>query len=103
MHRIIVEGKTVAMIEEPWYVKVKPSTGAWIHCKPAEAEAISLRGTLYNLPGKTTIADAPEALVVPVDAIDEIYRGGIEVYNNKIAEIEDALCDIDAETVVTND
>ena len=98
MYKIISGGKIMALCDAPRYVKVKPSSGAYIQCTREEAEGISINGTLYNMPGGTAIADAPEAEALFVDGGSVLFDGYVDKakYLTDMAYLEDALCEIDA-------
>lgn len=76
MYQVINEGRVVGYCDEPVYVKKKD--GVWINCNPEGAEAIAIGGV------------AIEGAIA-----NEI---GTEVYvGDRIAEIEDALCELTME------
>lgn len=65
MHKIIKGGKTIALVDEPRFVKVNPASGAYIRCSAADAEKIAVGGEAY---------DKSEAMAVPVDGGEYIFE-----------------------------
>ena len=98
MYRIVSEGKIVSLCENLRYVKRKQSTRAYIQCNEEEAEAIAVRGTLYNIQGKTDTPDIPIAEITVVDNGEFVFNNYVDRYNfdDKITAIEDAMCEMDA-------
>ena len=88
MYKIISGGEEVTITESPRYIKVKPSSGAYIQSTKEEAQGISVLGTPYNLTGHTEITRivydeetqetrkeiAPEAIVLELDGGGELMR-----------------------------
>ena len=67
MYVIVSNSNIVALCDKPCYVKVKPQSGALIETDAEQAEAVSVKGTLYSLPNKPPFKDAPQATVSLVD------------------------------------
>lgn len=105
MYAIIVKGKIEELCEKPWYVKKHEAEGRswWVHTEDAkEAQAVSVRGTLYNLPGMDNIEGAEEAVVAEKQAGEYVYdnRENIAKTAKELAEttetVETAICEMDA-------
>ncbi|MBQ8693609.1 MAG: hypothetical protein IJ520_10755 [Synergistaceae bacterium] len=96
MYEVISGGKRVALIETPRYIKVKPSTGAYIEADERHAQGIAINGKgVYSLKGK--LKDLPECEVRKVD-------GGVVVFDHDsdlagmhgdLLDIQTALCELD--------
>jgi len=91
------DGKTVAICEQPWFIKIKAETGCFVAAAEAEAQGVSANSVPYNLPGHDEILIdgevAPEAEVISVDMLD--YIKGLEETN---AVLEDTICELDSST-----
>ena len=118
LYDIIVEGEVIATTEHPRYIRRKPETGIYIECTLDRAEGIAVSGNLYNMPNSTAIPDAPEAVIIERESGEHITRliaQGValvtnmrntedavceldEYYDERIAAIEDALCDLDIDS-----
>lgn len=98
------DGKTVALMDQPRYIRVNADTGVYIEADEQEAEGIAANGQPFNLPGHTEITrqvfvpgetedegtvvteTAPEAEVVSTELLE--YVKGLEDSN---AALEDDL------------
>lgn len=102
MYKITSEGKLVAICDEPRYIKVKQSTGAFIQTTENDAQGIAVNGTPYNLSGHVEITvageTAPVAFINPVDGGSVLFKdtGRITVNEDNILELQDATCGMDA-------
>lgn len=82
MYAILSGGALLALCDKPRYIKVNEATGAYVEAKNIEeAIGLSVSGDLYNLPGKTTIEGAPEAVVSEVEIGELIFRTTAELHN----------------------
>lgn len=134
MYITSVDG-TIIDMRAPHYVRMGDN-GAWQHCDEAFAEALSVNGTLYSLPGKEpamrevgtenedgtltlTAAEAPVAIVseapdgtftmdllqktqghaVQIADIEHGLCEGVEMTEERLAGIEQALCELAAANV----
>lgn len=98
MYRIISGGKVIALCDAPRYVKVKKESGAFIQCDKDEAEGVAVAGEVYNLEGRATIENAPEAQISVVDGGLMVFDGYVDKnkYASEMTALENALCEIDA-------
>ncbi len=98
MYAIMSGGALVALCDKPRYVRRNPSSGAYIEAAREEAEAIAVRGDLYNLPGSDIIPDAPEALVSEAEIPEFVFQNQTRITANEsaVAGAEDALCEQDS-------
>lgn len=97
MHKIVSGAKVIGICDNIRYVKKKPNTGAWIQTVEEDSEAISVNGTLYTLKKHTPIEGVAQASVSKIDSgeyIFDTYTNKLD-YESKVAELENALCDID--------
>lgn len=100
MVKIISEGKTIAICDEPRYIRLKAETGAYVRATQENAQGIAVLGEPYNLPGhieitRTTVKDeetrelenvtAPEVYVVEVDGGEIAFQ-----QDAKISEVDEA-------------
>ncbi len=100
MVKIISNGDTIALADEPKYIKVKTETGAFVPAEKDDAQGIAVMGEPYNLPGhdeitrvqlkneetgETETVTAPEAYVVEVDGGEISFA-----QDEKIAEVDEA-------------
>lgn len=93
MYEVISESKRIALCEEPRYIKVKPESGCYIQAESDEAEGIVINGLgVFSLKGK--LKDLPEAEVRKIDGGALLLE--IEKLNNSIAELENAIVELDA-------
>lgn len=115
LYDIVVEGEIIATTEHPRYIRQKAETGVYIECSIEHAEGVAVNGRLFNMVGSTTIPDVPEAAIIERESGEHITRlieQGIalvesaqntedavceldEYYDERMAAIEDALCDLD--------
>lgn len=68
MYRIILDGEIILQSQSPRWVKINPSSGAWIQCDYQDAECLAINGKRYSIEGRPKVDDAP--LVVTVKYID---------------------------------
>lgn len=68
MYRIILNDEVISQTESPRWVKLNPSSGAWIQCNFYDAECIAINCKRYSIDGRPLVADAPD--VVTVQFID---------------------------------
>lgn len=68
MYRIILNDEILLQTDSPRWVKLNPSSGAWIQCNFHEAECIAVDGKRYSIDGRPLVDDAPD--VVSVKYID---------------------------------
>ena len=94
MFEICSSGEIVALTAKPRYVKRNETSGLFVETTQEEAEAISVNGTLYNVPGGTAIEGAPEATVREADASEYIFNNRVNTAQNTAAE-EQNRADID--------
>ena len=97
MHRIVSDGKLLAVCEKPRFVKKKESTGVWIQTDAKDAEAVAIAGELYGF-GDHEVEGRPKAVVFEMDGGSWISDNYVQDgdYKAAIAALETALCDIDA-------
>ncbi len=97
MYALMSGGALVALCDKPRYVRRNPSSGAFIESPKEEAEAIAVRGKLYNLPGSDKIPDAPEAVVSEVEIPEFVFQNQARIMSNEsaVASAENALCEQD--------
>lgn len=90
MYRIVTDEGIIALCDEPWYVRMNPESGAWIHCDENEAEMLSVNGTLYSL---------DETAVIPQETGTIVFEHALKIdeQGNAIVGIEDSLCEIDTQ------
>lgn len=99
MVKIISEGKTIALCDEPRYIRKNEESGAYVRVLREDAQGIAVLGEPYNLPGHTEITrvvlkneetgetetvTAPEAYAVEVDGGEVAFEHG-----SKIAEVDE--------------
>lgn len=110
MYKILSNGSLISLCAKPRYVKINENNGTYIESTKEDAIGVSIYGNLYNLPGKTTIPDRPEAMIVQDDSEEYIFRNRTQIAENKkntnisIVKIENAMCDLDtltAEKLIT--
>lgn len=102
MYAIIVKGEIIGFCDKPWYIKqIEGNNGKplWTHTEDkADAEALSVRGTKYNLSDKgIAIEGAETALVIEKSEPEYTFQNMKDV--KKVEEtseaLEDAICDAD--------
>lgn len=104
MFEICCGGELVALTAKPRYVKRNETSGLYVEATWEDAEAISVNGTLYNVPGGTAVEGAPEATVREADASEYIFENRTAIERNaedgtvRITNVEDAVCDLDEST-----
>ena len=115
VYDIVVKGDIIGTMEKPRYIKRSPTTDVYIECAESVADGIAVGGQLYNIHGKSAIPDAENAVIIARDSGNHIaslnrqaavltlaniltenaVRELDENYDERIAVIEDALCDLD--------
>lgn len=101
MYAIISGGKVLVLSEKPRYIKKHETTGVYVEAQKPEAIGIAVNGRLYNIRGGNAIPGAPEAVAVEGDIAGYVFRNREKITENEtaanaaIAEVEDALCDMD--------
>ena len=118
LYDIVVGGKIIATTEHPRYIRQKADTGVYIECSFEHAEGVAVNGRLYNMLGHNTIPDVPEAAIIERESgehITRLIKQGVslvtstqrtedavceldEYYNERMATIEDAMCDLDIDS-----
>ena len=90
MYALYTEEKFIGFCKEPRYVKRVNSI--WQRATLEEAEAISVKGDLYNLQGKNII-DSPELVFLELDNLDIIYntQSNIDFNDDVTIKIEDII------------
>ncbi|MCD7732392.1 MAG: hypothetical protein LUH56_03010 [Oscillospiraceae bacterium] len=102
MYAVISEGALVALCDKPRYVKINENTGLYVRAEKEDAIGISVNGKLYNLPGSSVIAGAPEAIVRDGDVSEYVFsnRARIEVNaestETAFVSVENAVCELDS-------
>lgn len=86
MYRIKKDGATVAMTEEPTYIK-QAENGCFVLCRSEEATGIAHNGTPYHLLGREEMEGVETVMLEEVDA------------GRMLLEAEQAAADADAMTV----
>ena len=97
MYRIVSEGKSISLCDEPRYVRRKPSTGAWIRTDEENAEAVSVRGMLYSIPGKPVIEGAPVVSIMQIDGGEVLHIASVEqdkLTSETVPDLEDAVAEL---------
>lgn len=79
MYQIISGGAVVAVCDAPRYIRKNPTSGSFVECPAEWAEGVAVGGAAYNLPGRSHIPGAAEAVVRPVDGGEIIFRTEKEV------------------------
>lgn len=87
------ESGLIGYCDEPRYIKIKPSSGAYVQTTEAEAEGIAFLGTPYNLSNRPPMKEGLRTVIV-----NEKDGGEILLYEIDEVEAEtgDALCELDA-------
>ena len=87
------ERGVIGYCDEPRYIKIKPSSGAFIQTTEAEAEGIAFLSTPYNLHNRPPMKEGLRTVIVN-------EKDGGEILLGEIASVEeetgDALCELDA-------
>lgn len=89
-------GERITICDKPRYIRIKPSTGAYIETDEKHAEGVSIIGNVYSLNGK--LKDLPECQINKIDngmLLSEYINKLISTQNN-ILDIEAALCELDS-------
>ena len=101
MYAILSNGALVSLCEKPRYVKRHERTGVYVETEEADAVAVAVSGTLYNIHGQELIKGAQQAIVVEREASEYIFQNkahieeNAENTNSAIITMEDALCEMD--------
>jgi len=97
MYAILSGGALLALCDKPRYVRLNPDSGAFIEAAKEDAEAIAVRGELYNLPGGSAVPGAPEALAVEREVPEFVFQNQARITANEsaVAGAEDAICEQD--------
>ena len=96
MYEVISQGARVALVETPRYIKVKPSTGAYIETDEGHAQGVAITGKgVYSLNGK--LKDLPRCEVRKVDGGEVVFEhdADLVVVHGSLLDIETALCELD--------
>lgn len=64
MYRIFLNDEILLQTDLPRWVKLNPSSGAWIQCNSHEAECIAVDGKRYSIDGRPLVDDAPDVVTV---------------------------------------
>lgn len=106
MYGILSDNKIISLCDEPRYVKISETNGCYIQCNKEDAIALSINGILYNINDEENVQDAPQAMVIEIDAPEYIFNNKKKLEQNTkdISGIEDAICDLDStkEDRITN-
>lgn len=94
MYEIRKDGGVIALAELPNYIR-RHADGFYILCKEGEAQGVAVDGTAYRLYGCAGLDELEEVQIVQRDAGTIILQQGKDAAMSR-AEIETALCDIDA-------
>lgn len=90
----------IGYADYPNYIKIKPSSGAYIQTDEAHAEGVAFRGTPYNLHNKPPMREGLRTVIVN-------ETDGGEVIVNEVGGLEgrtgDVLCDLDASLEAVKD
>lgn len=71
MFMIIKDGATLAMTEDPTYIK-RQKNGCFVLCQATEAEGVAHAGVVYHLLGRPDIESAETVMLTKTDAGAEI-------------------------------
>ena len=96
MYEVISQGERVALVETPRYIKLKPSTGAFIETDEQHAEGVAINGKgVYSLNGK--LKKLPEAEVRKIDGGEYVFdhEHDLAGVHGSLLDIETALCELD--------
>ena len=96
----------IGYCDEPRYIKIKPSSGAFIPTTKEEAEGIAFLGVPYNIYNKPpmkqglktviiTTKDNGEILLGEINSVEEYTGNALCELDTNIEEIKEALCEID--------
>ena len=104
MYEILgADNNVIGYADEPRYIRLKPTSGAFVPCKREDAQGIALKGTPYNLSGHdeiiiTVFEDEEEKRVpAPEVFVREIESGDVvlQEIDNSEAKMGEVLCDMD--------
>ena len=90
---IDTERGLIGYCDEPRYIKIKPSSGAYVPTTKEEAEGLAFLSTPYNLDNKPPMKEGLRTVIVAEKDSGEILLGSIEYVE---AYTGDALCELDA-------
>ena len=68
MYRIVFNDEVLLQTDSPRWVKLNPSSGAWIQCNFQSAECVAINGRRFSISGRPLVEDAPD--VVSVKYVD---------------------------------
>ena len=74
MFKIFANGKLIAYCDKLRYIKKNPASGAYIAAPEIESEGVAINGTIYNLPGKESIAGAETVIISEGDISEDILQ-----------------------------
>lgn len=94
MYEIRKAGDVLALMERPNYIRKHPD-GFYILCEEEAAQGVAVDGTAYRLMGRAGMEVLDEVQAIECDGGGILYRQGKDAATSR-AEIETALCDIDA-------
>ncbi len=95
MYEIRKDGAVLALVERLSTIRKHPD-GFYILCAEEAAQGVAINGTAYRLMGRSGLYELDEVQIIELDAGAVILRHGREAARTR-AEIETALCDMDAE------
>jgi hypothetical protein len=93
MYEIILNNEILALVSKPRYIRIKPSSGAYIEANLSNAEGVAVNGTPYNLEG-FNICDNGTVEVHEIDEYEYILTNQKATAAN-IETLENAICDLD--------
>lgn len=99
MYEVISEGVSIAICDNPIYVRLKPETGCYVSATKENADGISINGKgVYSLNNR--LNNLPETNIRYIDGGTYMFENRKEISNTEkaIEAIENALCDFDAES-----
>lgn len=64
MYRIFLNDEILLQTDSPRWVKLNPSSGAWIQCNFYDAECIAVDSKRYSIDGRPLVDDAPDVVAV---------------------------------------
>ena len=97
MYEILeVDKGVIGYVDEPRYIKLKVTSGAFIPCKKEDAQGVALKGTPYNLAGHDEIKiqvmenDTMTTQAAPAVYVREVDGGEIAFQQDeKISEVDE--------------
>ena len=79
MYRITLNDEIFLQTDSPRWVKLNPSSGAWIQCNFSDAQCIAIDCKRYSIEGRPIVEDAPD--VVSVKYVDAA-KNALDVEND---------------------